>query len=63
MVLNMISTTLMVQRGKVHGNLMVDLRATNDKLRDRAAPRDLPVSRGLDRDHRIRACSIAPAAR
>lgn len=37
MVLNMISTTAMVQLGKVYGNLMVDLRATNDKLRDRAA--------------------------
>lgn len=37
MVLNMISTTLMVRTGKVYDNLMVDLRATNDKLRDRAA--------------------------
>jgi len=37
MVLNMISTATMVQLGKVWGNLMVDLRATNAKLRDRAA--------------------------
>lgn len=37
MVLNTISTTLMVRSGKVYENLMVDLRATNDKLRDRAA--------------------------
>ena len=37
MVLNMISTTLMVCDGRVYENLMVDLRATNDKLRDRAA--------------------------
>ncbi|MCA9306275.1 MAG: N-acetylmuramic acid 6-phosphate etherase [Phycisphaerales bacterium] len=37
MVLNTISTTLMVRLGKVHGNLMVDLRATNAKLRDRGA--------------------------
>ncbi|MBO6514556.1 MAG: N-acetylmuramic acid 6-phosphate etherase [Phycisphaerales bacterium] len=37
MVLNMISTSMMVHSGKVYGNLMVDLRATNDKLRDRAA--------------------------
>lgn len=36
-VLNMISTTVMVQLGKAWGNLMVDLRATNAKLRDRAA--------------------------
>lgn len=36
MVLNMITTATFVQCGKVWGNLMVDLRATNDKLRDRA---------------------------
>ncbi len=27
----------MVQLGRVSGNLMIDLRATNNKLRDRAA--------------------------
>ena len=37
LVLNMISTALMVRTGRVYENLMVDLRATNDKLRDRAA--------------------------
>ena len=37
LVLNMISTSTMVQLGKVWGNLMVDLRVTNSKLRDRAA--------------------------
>lgn len=37
MALNTISTTLMVQSGRVYENLMVDLRATNNKLRDRAA--------------------------
>lgn len=37
MVLNMITTTTMVHSGKVYGHWMVDLRATNDKLRDRAA--------------------------
>ena len=36
MVLNMISTIVMVRLGKTYGNLMVDLRATNGKLRDRA---------------------------
>ena len=35
-VLNMISTVAMVQLGKTYGGLMVDLRATNAKLRDRA---------------------------
>src|SRR5690606_26332883 len=36
MVLNMLSTGLMVQRGAVHGNLMVNVQLTNAKLRDRA---------------------------
>jgi N-acetylmuramic acid 6-phosphate etherase len=36
MVLNMISTIVMVQLGKTYGNLMVDLKATNHKLRERA---------------------------
>jgi N-acetylmuramic acid 6-phosphate etherase len=36
LVLNMISTAAMVQIGKVYGNLMVDVRPTNDKLRRRA---------------------------
>lgn len=36
MVLNMISTITMVRAGKVMGNRMVDLRATNEKLRIRA---------------------------
>ncbi|MDF3300229.1 N-acetylmuramic acid 6-phosphate etherase [Streptomyces tropicalis] len=36
MVCNMLSTASMVQVGKVYGNLMVDVRASNDKLVDRA---------------------------
>jgi len=36
MVLNMLTTTTMVRLGKTWGNLMVDLRATNAKLVDRA---------------------------
>ena len=36
MVLNMLSTGAMVLLGKTYGNLMVDLQATNSKLRDRA---------------------------
>ncbi len=35
LVLNMLSTTVMVKLGKVYGNLMVDLRATNTKLWER----------------------------
>ncbi len=48
MVLNMVSTTLMVRLGKTHENLMVDLRASNDKLRDRAARIVMELA-GLDR--------------
>lgn len=36
LVLNMISTGLMVKLGKVYGNLMVDLQAKNKKLKTRA---------------------------
>jgi N-acetylmuramic acid 6-phosphate etherase len=36
MVLNMISTGVMVKLGKVYSNLMVDARATNSKLRARS---------------------------
>ncbi|MFI2652315.1 N-acetylmuramic acid 6-phosphate etherase [Micromonospora fulviviridis] len=36
LVLNMISTISMIRLGKTYGNLMVDLRVTNAKLRDRA---------------------------
>jgi len=36
MVCNMLSTASMVRLGKVYGNLMVDVRASNDKLVDRA---------------------------
>jgi N-acetylmuramic acid 6-phosphate etherase len=36
LALNIITTTLFVQLGKVYSNLMVDLRATNNKLTDRA---------------------------
>jgi N-acetylmuramic acid 6-phosphate etherase len=36
LVLNMLTTVAMVKLGKVHGNLMVDLQAVNNKLRDRS---------------------------
>ncbi len=35
-VLNLISTLIMIRLGRVFGGLMVDMLATNDKLRDRA---------------------------
>jgi N-acetylmuramic acid 6-phosphate etherase len=36
LVLNIITTGAMIRLGKTYGNLMVDLRATNDKLKDRS---------------------------
>lgn len=36
LVLNMITTGAMIRLGKTYGNLMVDLRATNNKLVDRS---------------------------
>jgi N-acetylmuramic acid 6-phosphate etherase len=36
MTLNMLSTAVMIRLGKVYGNLMVDVAATNAKLRRRA---------------------------
>ncbi len=36
LILNMLSTCVMVKLGKVYGNLMVDVQATNEKLVNRA---------------------------
>ena len=47
LVLNQITTLAMVQLGKCYENLMVDLRASNDKLKDRAA-RIVGMLTGLD---------------
>ena len=47
MVLNMLSTGTMIRLGKTFGNLMVDLRATNSKLRRRAI-RIVQEATGLD---------------
>ena len=49
LVLNMISTIAMVRLGKTFGNLMVDLRATNGKLRERAI-RIVQAVTGAERD-------------
>lgn len=35
-ILNMISTVSMIRIGKVYGNLMVDMKPSNDKLKERA---------------------------
>ncbi|TVR24485.1 MAG: N-acetylmuramic acid 6-phosphate etherase [Anaerolineaceae bacterium] len=36
MILNMLSTSVMIKMGKVYGNLMVDVQVTNEKLARRA---------------------------
>jgi N-acetylmuramic acid 6-phosphate etherase len=47
MVLNMLTTIAMVRSGKTYGNLMVDVQATNDKLKDRAR-RIISMATGVD---------------
>ncbi len=49
LVLNTLTTTAMIKLGKVYGNLMVDLKAVNNKLRDRSARIVMDVT-GLSRD-------------
>ncbi|MDQ3136402.1 MAG: N-acetylmuramic acid 6-phosphate etherase [Gemmatimonadota bacterium] len=49
LVLNTLTTGAMIRLGKIYGNLMVDLRAWNDKLVDRSQ-RILMETTGLDRD-------------
>jgi N-acetylmuramic acid 6-phosphate etherase len=50
LVLNMISTGAMIRLGKTYGNLMVDLRASNNKLKDRSE-RILTEVCEIDRSH------------
>jgi len=49
LVLNMITTGAMIRLGKTYGNLMVDLRATNNKLKDRSERIVIEVT-GVSRD-------------
>lgn len=49
MVLNMLTTAAMVRTGKTYGNLMVDVRSTSEKLKDRAR-RIVNIITGLDYD-------------
>lgn len=49
MILNMLTTGAMIRLGKTWGNLMVDLQATNLKLKDRSE-RILMETCGIDRD-------------
>lgn len=50
MILNMISTTAMIQLGRVKGNRMVNMQLTNQKLIDRGT-RMIVDELGLDYDH------------
>ncbi|MBQ8954673.1 MAG: N-acetylmuramic acid 6-phosphate etherase [Clostridia bacterium] len=49
LILNMLSTASMVQMGKCYKNLMVDVKATNVKLRDRSIRITMNAT-GLDRE-------------
>jgi N-acetylmuramic acid 6-phosphate etherase len=48
LVLNMLSTGVMIRTGAVYGNLMVNMQATNEKLVDRAQ-RIIAEAAGVDR--------------
>jgi N-acetylglucosamine-6-phosphate deacetylase len=56
--LNTISTSVMVLLGKTYGNLMVDVRATNTKLRDRAV-RIVQAVTGVGPDRAVEALETA----
>ena len=61
LALNQISTILMVRMGKAYGNLMVDVRASNIKLRDRAA-RIIATVLGIEREEAFLALDAADGA-
>ena len=54
LVLNMISTSVMIKLGRVKGNRMVDMQLSNDKLTDRGT-KMVAESTGLayDRAHKL----------
>ncbi len=54
MILNMLSTASMIRLGKAYGNLMVDLIATNEKLKKRAI-RIVSLATGCDEKDSIAA--------
>ncbi len=59
LVLNLLTTTAMIKMGKVYGNLMVDLMATNNKLRDRSL-RIVSQMTGLSR---VKAANLLKSAK
>jgi N-acetylmuramic acid 6-phosphate etherase len=58
MVLNMLSTGTMIRLGKTFGNLMVDVKASNAKLQERAI-RIVREATGLERDQAAAALEAA----
>jgi len=58
MILNMLSTATMIKLGLVYGNLMANLRATNDKLRRRARA-ILAEETGISADESLRVFEAA----
>jgi N-acetylmuramic acid 6-phosphate etherase len=58
LVLNMITTGAMIRLGKTYGNLMVDLHATNAKLRSRSERMVVEVC-GVDREEARRVLDAA----
>jgi len=58
MILNMLTTTAMIRLGKVYGNMMVDLRATSQKLVERSK-RVIMMVTGVDYDAAERALKRA----
>jgi N-acetylmuramic acid 6-phosphate etherase len=58
LVLNTLSTGAMIRQGRAYGNLMVDLMAMSDKLRDRGERIVMEVC-GLDRGAARRAIEAA----
>jgi N-acetylmuramic acid 6-phosphate etherase len=58
MVLNMLSTIAMVRLGKTYRNLMVDMRATNEKLRARAE-RTVMLATDADSASAVQALGLA----
>lgn len=58
MVLNMLTTTAMIRLGKVYENMMVDLQATSQKLRERSK-RVLMTVTGVSYDEAARVLDLA----
>jgi len=54
MILNTISTGVMIRLGRVHSNLMIDMPATNEKLRSRAV-RMVEIASGITRPMAVQA--------